>query len=98
MFSLALAGCNEYRSYAETPPPPAKEVTYADVRAQVFEPFGCIRCHGTVAGYSVETRDETVKSDKLCEYLEMGFMPPRGDKPSAEQAKMVCDWVAAGAP
>lgn len=94
---INLCGCNEVRSYAG-PPPVDKRVEYADVRAAVFEPFGCIKCHGTVAGYSVESRDEAAKSPKLCSYLEQGFMPPRGAVPGPELVEMVCAWVEDGAP
>lgn len=96
LFVIALCGCNEVRSYAEAPV--ERVIDYAHVRSAVFEPFGCIKCHGTVADYSVETRDAAIKSSKLCEYLEKGYMPPRGDRPSAELTKMVCDWISAGAP
>lgn len=93
-------GCNELtrKAVANATTPSVSNVNYAQVRGAVFEPFGCIACHGTVAGYSVETREQAILSKKLCEYLEKGYMPPRGDKPTAELAKMVCDWVSAGAP
>lgn len=97
LFSLLLAGCNQFENRAQAVST-TQVVDYARVRSLVFEPFGCIRCHGMVADYSIETRDAAIKSSKLCEYLEKGYMPPRGDKPSAELAKMVCDWVSAGAP
>lgn len=96
---VTIMGCNELtRKAVANVTTPSSNVTYAQVRVAVFEPFGCITCHGTVAGYSVETRERAILSSKLCEYLEKGYMPPRGEKPSAELAKMACDWVSAGAP
>lgn len=96
--AFLIAGCNNVVSKEPPPVVEPEKVTYADIRSAVFEPYGCIKCHGTVAGYSVETRDDAVKSAKLCEYLEMGFMPPRGAVPGPELVEMVCSWTEVGAP
>lgn len=106
---LIGGGCGYYESKAAPSSPAAPvaagKVTFADVHAQVIQPY-CARCHGDAGGFSFDSYENTMKAvvagdsgeSLLCTAQTDGYMPPRGAKPSAELVKMVCDWIDAGAP
>lgn len=111
VFAL-ISACNYYEdsARAETPSPvssSATAVVYADIHDQLLKPF-CLRCHSggdPAGGFSFESYERTMEvvvpgdagKSLLCDAILQGYMPPRGAKPSAELAKMVCDWIDQGA-
>lgn len=103
LFLLALSACNYYEQKAVAGPVDPASITYKDVKDQVLGPY-CIKCHGGTAGLFFDTYAGVLKAlspgdekSPLCAVLQDGSMPPAGNKPSADLAKMVCDWVKAGA-
>lgn len=112
LVAFAIGACDYYvdKAGAETPPPvtsTTKAVVYQDIHDQLMKPF-CLRCHSgdnAAGGYSFESYERTMDvvtpgdsaKSLLCDAILQGYMPPRGQKPSAELAKMVCDWIDSGA-
>lgn len=90
---------------AETPAPATpsptntteSELTYANLNAKVF--VSCTPCHGNSGNVNLESykKVQGALTDVKKEALTKKSMPP-GAPLSADQQKLLSDWIAAGAP